>query len=109
MKTKYATLKEFYDANQTRRQSPEADYGVHWTKAGDQARWRVSYIRDTGEIYTLRQGDPKNSPVEILGTHRADTVPEGELWYASLESRLVGWAEACPRPDSLAWLRGRLS
>ncbi len=34
----------------------EAYYGVHWRLQGWEYRWRVSYVRTTGEIYVVHQG-----------------------------------------------------
>ncbi len=66
----YLSLEAFYDDNPARRASPEADYGVWWLGPdGFYPRWRVSYIRDTGEVYAFAQG---KGAVELLGVVKAD-------------------------------------
>ena len=52
----FKNVGEFYSDNSARRRSPEADYGVHWKLEGWPNSWRVSYVRDTGEIYAVHQG-----------------------------------------------------
>ena len=39
----YPTLDAYY----------AADYGVHWCLQGWDYRWRISYVRNTGEIYAV--------------------------------------------------------
>ena len=38
----YPTLEAYYAADELRRRSEEADYGVHWRLHGWEYRWRVS-------------------------------------------------------------------
>ena len=52
----FKNVDEFYSDNSARRRSPEADYGVHWKLDGWPNSWRVSYVRDTSEIYAVHQG-----------------------------------------------------
>ena len=52
----YPTLEAYYAADERRRRSEETDYGVHWRLHGWEYRWRVSYVRNTGEIYAVHQG-----------------------------------------------------
>ena len=49
----YPTLDAYYAADEWRLRSEEADYGVHWRLQGWDYRWRVSYVRNTGEIYAV--------------------------------------------------------
>ena len=72
----FKKVEEFYSNNSARRRSPEADYGVHWKLEGWPNSWRVSYVRDTGEIYAVQQG-----PM------RSGILPTGEIIIAtSLEA-----------------------
>ena len=49
----YPTLEAYYAADERRRRNEEADYGVHWRLEGREHRWRVSYVRNTGELYVV--------------------------------------------------------
>ena len=62
--------------------------------------WRVSYIRDTGEVYAVRVG----GPVKLLG--QVDPDPEG-CYYATLDRVLAGWADQPVK--RLSWVKGRLN
>ncbi len=53
--TMYPTLRAFYEDNEQRLRSPEADYGVQWRLDGYDQQWRVSYVKNTGEIYAVHQ------------------------------------------------------
>ncbi len=79
----FENIEAFYSDNSARRRSPAADYGVHWRLEGWPNSWRVSYVRDTGEIYAVQQGprrsgilptreivittSPEEGPVLLLG------------------------------------------
>ena len=101
----FSSLEAFYQANPARRSSPEADYGVHWTEAGKPyPKWRISYVKDTGEIYAYEQL-PDNGRVMLLGHVPPDAA---ELYYQTLEGILAGWAEVIWQAGSLEWARKRL-
>ena len=107
----YQGLEEFYGANPERQQSGEAGYGVHWRQDGDRERWRVSYVRDTQEVYAVRLGGhgPGQGIVEVLGTFPADEdAGEFGIYYQGLEAHLDGWAVRCILPGSLGWIRERM-
>ncbi len=107
----YPTLEAYYAADERRRRSEEADYGVHWRLHGWEYRWRVSYVRNTGEIYAVHQG-ATIGPVFILGYMVPDPVSgrgRGSLFYRTLDDILSGWPEYCTRQDGLNWLRDRLA
>ena len=110
-KAMYPTLEEYYAADERRLRSEEADYGVHWPLAGWEYRWRVSYVRNTGEIYAVHQGSTIG-PVFVLAIVPPDPVADGDrrsLFYATLEMILEDWPEQCGRPDSLRWVRDQLA
>ena len=101
-KVMYATLEADYAADERRLCSEEADYGVHWRLQGWEYRWRVSYVRNTGEIYAVHQGSTIE-PVFVLAVVPPDPVADGDrrsLFYATLEAILDGWPEQCGRLDS---------
>ena len=103
------------------RWSEEASYGVHRRLQGWPHKWRVSYVRATGEIYAVDQGLRLHNavdrtlaygPLYVIGHVEPDPVPEGDrksLYYATLEQIRDGWAERCWTPDGLIWLRDRLA
>lgn len=109
MQTFFKTLEEFYDDNTERRRSPEADYGVMWKISASHHPFRVSYIRDTGEIYAVQQG-PEIGPVHLLGQVPADQVvnERTDLYYQTLEDTLAGWPEQSMQKDNLVWITNRL-
>ena len=99
-----------FNAADPRRNGPhQCDYGVHWRLDGWQERWRVSYVRDTGEIYAVLLGRTLG-PVFVLGTVPPDpTDDQNRRYWGTLEQILDGWAERCAEPNSLAWVRDRLA
>lgn len=99
---RWDSIEAFYAADDRRRLSGEADYGVHWRQDPRQPwpTWRVSYIRDTGEVYAAAPG----GPVELLGTVPPDDQPH---YYATLDAILEGWPDA--HRQGLDWVRGRLA
>ena len=98
----YRTLQAFYDADPRRRRSPEADYGAHWRQHPWPGTWRVSYVRDTGEVYALHQDQ---GPLLILSWVAPD--PQ-EIYYATLDLILDGWPAVCGQRNSLDWVKESL-
>ncbi len=80
----YPNLDAFHEADPRQLRSEQFDYGVHWRLDGWEYRWRVSYIRDTGEICAVHQGSTIG-PVIILGIVTPDEVPLFEI-YSNLPS-----------------------
>ena len=104
LRTTYSSLAEFYNEDPQRQHSGEADYGVWWQDTRPYPRWRVSYIKDTGEVYAVELS--LGGRVMVLGHAEPDS--EG-LYYRTLDGILDGWAEVCGQPAGLAWVRQRLS
>ena len=103
MNKTYRDLKEFYNEDTRRLHSVAAGYGVWW-KDGDKnfPYYRVSYVQSTGEVYAVASN---GRSVMILGTWPPDV---GEIYYASLDKVLEGWAERCGPPGGIQWIRGKL-
>lgn len=110
----YATLDLFLDEGDgERRRSPECDYGVNWThdgtrRPGSWPRYRVSYVKATGEVYAFQH---QNDSVEVLGIvppdpPSADDVgsKSGHIYYRTLDRILHGWEHE----HDLTWVRERL-
>ena len=100
----------------------------------DGPTWRVSYVRDTGEIYAVQQGPmrsgilptgeiiiatrpeangPKEGPVLLLGHfpwQPSDLEKAGprDVYYRDLEHLLEGWPERCVQPNGLVWVIKKL-
>ena len=110
----FPSIEAFWLDNPAREKSEEADFGCHWHEPGDQYRWRVSYIRNTGEIYCVRLS-PQEGPVEVLGRVPPDPVDEGRprwgtdnRYYRTADLVLDEWAARCASEDGLSWLRSTL-
>lgn len=97
-------LSEFYSENSIRKKSPEADYGVWWYDTQPFPPHRVTYIRDTGEVYAVALDNSRE--VEILGLVPPDV--DLNVYYRTLDRILDGWSEECGRCGSLDWVRERL-
>lgn len=108
-------IEGFYAEDERRRQSPEAEYGTDWHDA-DGARYELSWIADTGELYVMREpltpmtedpfGDVYRTslPVDELTVAVVGWVPD----EAQVERILSGWEDAMAKPNSIAWLVDRL-
>ncbi len=47
-------IEEFYEADERRRRSEEVEIGTEWHDA-DGARYELSWVADTGELYVMRE------------------------------------------------------
>lgn len=108
----YRNIEDFYNARpiELRRGSGEADYGVHWHCPPWPHRWRVSYVRTTGEIYAVQQGN-QDGPVLVLGVLPPDPVADerNQTYYRTLDRVLEGWPEACNKDQNgISWILNRL-
>lgn len=107
MRVVFDDIEDFYDDNPVRRYSPECDYGVHW-RTGDSDKWRVTYVRDTGEIYAIHLRH--HSTVLILGWVKADHPSRFERYYDTLDHILRGWGNQCLDNDrGLFWIQDRFA
>ncbi len=108
-------IEEFYEADERRRRSEEIELGTEWHD-GQDVRYEVSWVADTGELYVMRE--PAGRSVEDpFGDVFSGSVPVDALtvavvaWVADrdrLEQVLTGWQDAMAGPDSVAWLAARL-
>lgn len=114
----FAGLDDFYLANPQRELSQHCDYGSDWRHGGKPwPRWRVSYIRDTSEVYAVCQHPQAPYPVLLLGVvpvdwhSLTDEAPPGkphpwhQPWHATLDVVLDGWGHA----QALEWVIARLA
>ena len=122
----FRDLKSFYNDNPARLSSPEADYGAHWRLDGWSGTWRVSYVRNTGEVYAVRQGPycmgtlptgetfvspgQGESPVLVLGIFPPDPdAGPADIYYRGLDAHLKEWPRRSFQPDGLKWLMDRMT
>ncbi|MGH9018028.1 MAG: hypothetical protein ACRDY1_09820 [Acidimicrobiales bacterium] len=108
-------IEEFYEADERRRRSEEVEIGTEWHDH-DGARYELSWVVDTGELYVMREplvamtSDPfgdayqRNVPVSALGVAVVGWIPD----RAHLEQVLDGWERSMAEPDSVSWLAERL-
>lgn len=120
--TRFASIDEFY-TTRGGKYSGESDFGVHWYEAHDatpvprgllgtsgiQARFRVSVVHDTGDIYAIKFWD---NTVELLGTIPTHCdAPDfrshpAECAYEITDKLFEGWAQDGAKP--LSWIRERI-
>ncbi len=92
----------FTAADARRRTSGEVDFGATWRVAGSNDAWRLSWVRDTGELYLCRADGYDGSCTDVSVV----AVVERE---ADLDALLDGWRSFRFDPDGLSWLAGRLT
>jgi hypothetical protein len=97
-------IEEFYDQDPRRRASDEIEFGREWSE--NERRFEVSWVADTGELYVMaepysrREISTESVTVEVLGVIKGQNA---------VNSVLAGWREAMAKPNSLAWVRGRVA
>jgi hypothetical protein len=95
---RYRSLSSFYLADPRRVGSHERDLGLWWKVGLHGPTYRAAWVRETGELHAERLGMPKeHGEIHVLGRGNDE----------QLEGALDGWAEICPLPDSMTWLRHR--
>lgn len=108
-------IEEFYAQDERRRRSAEIELGTDWHDA-DGARYELSWVADTGELYVMREPDVPMTEDPFGDVYRSN-VPVGEItvavvgWVAeqgAMEEILRGWEEAMARPNSVGWIAERL-
>ena len=108
MQAFFRNINEFYERNPSRRHSLEVDYGSHWRLEPWPNKWRVSYIKNTGEIYAvhLNQGQ---GPLIMMGEVAPDEETGREdRYYRTLDQVLEGHPEMCLKQTSVEWIADQL-
>ena len=82
--------------------SDQLDLGATWRVEGSNDAWRLSWLRDTGELYVCRADgyDGSCTDVHVLTVVRRE---------ADLDAMLDGWRDRRTDPDGMSWLLGRVS
>lgn len=91
---------EFVDSDPGRRLSRERDFGLSW-REGREA-YRAAWIEQTGELYTVQLGSPEHGGGHVRLLAVGAGSDDVERW-------LTGWRDRIDRPDSLRWLRQRVT
>jgi hypothetical protein len=109
-------IEEFYDADPRRRESEETEFGREWSDANG-ARTELSWVADTGELYAMAE---PSEPVfmDPIGDTRVPELPTELVTVevlgiitdrARVDELLAGWESQMSKPNSLQWVRDRLS
>jgi hypothetical protein len=107
-------LEEFYSADERRRRSAELEFGRDWHD--DAGRFEVSWVEDTGEVYTMREPSPGVFG-DTFGDMRVGAISERQLGVEivgtvvgrdAIEAVMHGWRDAMLDPAGAAWLRDRV-
>lgn len=82
--------------------SDQVDLGATWRVSGSNDAWRLSWLRDTGELYVCRADgyDGTCSDVRVVAQVSRE---------ADLDAMIAGWRELRTDPDGLSWILGRVS
>lgn len=108
-------IEQFYAQDERRRRSEEIELGTEWHDA-DGARYELSWVADTGELYVMREPTVPMTEDPFGDVYRSD-VPVDEItvavvgWIAErtrMEEVLQGWQEAMGEPNSVAWIAEQL-
>ncbi len=97
-------IDQFYEQDPRRQTSDEVEFGREWSEHGVQ--FEVAWVADTGEVFAMAEPVSRRAittesvTVEILAViEQRDGV----------ETALAGWQDAMSQPDSLEWVRGRVT
>ncbi len=108
-------IEGFYDEDERRRQSEEIELGTEWHDT-DGARYELSWVADTGELYVMREPTVPMTEDPFGDLYRSN-VPVGEITVAvvgwipqrdTMEEVLRGWEDVMARPNSVSWIAERL-
>jgi hypothetical protein len=109
-------IEEFYSADERRRQSDEVEFGTNWFDAKG-SRYELSWVRDTGELYTMLELLPEvdswtpfgDAEVEQMPVDRVLVIVVGYIpELEQVEAILAGWPEHMAQPDGISWVAEQL-
>jgi hypothetical protein len=108
-------IEEFYEADERRRRSEEVEIGTDWHDA-DGARYELSWIADTGELYVMREPNVAMTTDPFGDAYRGHVSTESLTiavvgWIADrarVQEILDGWQQAMGDDNSISWLAERL-
>ena len=90
----------FVAEDRRRRTSDQLDLGATWREHGSNDAWRLSWLRDTGELYLCRADgyDGTCSDVSLLAVLARES---------DVDALLPAWRERRTDPDGLSWVLQR--
>jgi hypothetical protein len=109
-------IEQFYDADPRRRESDEVEFGREWSDTNG-VRTELSWVATTGELYAMAEpseqvymdpvGDTRvgELPTELVTVDILGVVAD----RATVDQLLDGWERAMGQPNSIQWVRDRLS
>lgn len=83
-----------------RGRSDQLDLGATWRWAGSNDAWRLSWVRDTGELYLCRADGYDGTCTDV---HLLAVLPRED----DVDVLLEGWQERRTDPDGLSWVLRR--
>ena len=109
-------IEQFYSQDERRRQSAEVELGTNWFDAQG-SRYELSWVEDTGEIYTMLEVTPGAESFTPFGDIEVDNLPVDRVlvmvvgYVATLdevEGILAGWPDQMTKPDGISWVAAQL-
>jgi hypothetical protein len=91
----------FVTEDHRRAVSDQVDLGATWRFGDSNDAWRLTWLRDTGELYICRADGYDGSCTDV----HVVTVVSRE---ADLDRMLEGWQDRRTDPDGLSWVFGRV-
>ena len=91
----------FAAADPRRSTSSVVDLAATWRAAGSNDAWRLTWVRDTGELYACRADGYDGSCTDVSVIAIVPTEAEVDVL-------LDGWRDVRDDPDGIGWLSGRL-
>jgi hypothetical protein len=109
-------IEEFYSADERRRQSAEVELGTNWFD-GKGNRYELSWVEDTGELYTMLELIPEADSFTPFGDIEIENIPVDRVLVMvigyiptlnDVELVLSGWPAKMAEPDGISWVAERL-
>jgi hypothetical protein len=97
-------IEEFYEQDPRRQASDEIEFGREWSE--NDVRFEVAWIADTGEFYAMAEPYSRREISTASVTVEVLAVINGRV---AIESVMTGWQDEMAKPNSLAWVRGRVA
>jgi hypothetical protein len=109
-------IEEFYSADERRRQSAEVELGTNWFD-GKGNRYELSWVEDTGELYTMLELIPEADSFTPFGDIEIENIPVDRVLVMvigyiptlnDVELVLSGWPAKMAEADGISWVAERL-
>jgi hypothetical protein len=110
-------IEQFYSGDERRRQSTEVEFGTNWFDANG-SRYEVSWVEDTGEMYTMLELLPEVDTWTPFGDTEVEQMPVDRVLVmvigyiptlSEVEQLLAGWPDEMAKPDGISWVADRLA